>query len=223
VVAFGPAVGIMPPPPGYRGPATSADYLKTIRPEGRHGERFEYQSVDTEVLGWIMARIAGKPAHQLLEERIFSKLGAEHDAAIVIDRNGMPFAAGGLNLTLRDLARFAEMIRNDGRFNGQQIVPAAVVARLHEGASRDDFAKARYETMPGWSYRSQWWVTHNAHNVLVGRGIHGQMIYIDPVAEMVAVRFMSNPVASTATFDAQTLPAFAAIADHLMATEPKRP
>ena len=222
VVAFGTAVGIMPPPPGYQGPATSTDYLKTIKPEGQHGVRFDYQSVDTEVLGWIMARITGKPAHRLLEERIFSKLGAEQDAAIVIDRAGMAFAAGGLNLTLRDLARFAEMIRNDGRFNGQQIVPAAVVAGIHQGASKADFAKAKYETMPGWSYRSQWWVTHNAHNVLVGRGIHGQMIYIDPAAEMVAVRFMSNPVASTATFDAQTLPAFAALADHLMAVEPKR-
>lgn len=221
IVKFGTAVGVMPAPPGYTGPATSAEYLKTIGPVGKHGERFEYQSVDTEVLGWIMARIAGKPAHQLLEERIFSKLGAEHDAAIVIDRAGMAFAAGGLNMTLRDMARFGEMIRNNGRFNGQQIVPAAVIARLHKGASKADFAKAKYETMPGWSYRSQWWVTHNGHDVLVCRGIHGQMIYIDPVAEMVVVRFMSNPVASTATFDAQTLPAFAALADHLMATSAK--
>ncbi|MBS0254880.1 MAG: serine hydrolase [Proteobacteria bacterium] len=218
IVKFGTAVGIMPAPPGYSGPQSSAEYLPTIAAQGRHGDRFDYQSVDTEVLAWIMARIAGKPAHQLLEERIFSKLGAEHDAAIVIDRNGMGFAAGGLNLTLRDLARFAEMIRNQGRFNGQQIVPAKVVERLHQGASRADFAKAGYDTMPGWSYRSQWWVTHDAHGVLIGRGIHGQMIYIDPVAEMVAVRFMSNPVASTATFDAQTLPAFAAVADHLMAS-----
>lgn len=57
-------------------------------------------------------------------------MGMEHDASIIVDSAGSPFTAGGLNLTLRDMARFGEMIRNNGRFNGRQIVPASVVKNL---------------------------------------------------------------------------------------------
>jgi CubicO group peptidase (beta-lactamase class C family) len=76
--------------------------------------------------------------------------------------------------------------------------------------------------MPGWSYKSQWWITHNSHGAYMARGVHGQAIYIDPKAEMVAVRFMSNPVASNVHFDSMSLPAYAALADHLIRTMPPR-
>jgi CubicO group peptidase (beta-lactamase class C family) len=47
--------------------------------------------------------------------------------------------------------------------------------------------------LPGYSYRNMWWVGHNAHQTFEARGIHGQRIYIDPVAEMVIVKFSSHP------------------------------
>jgi CubicO group peptidase (beta-lactamase class C family) len=117
------------------------------------------------------------------------------------------------------MARFGEMMRLDGRFNGQQIVPAAVVADIRRGASTEDFAKACYKTLPGWSYHNQWWVAHDAHGVYTARGIHGQTIYIDPLAEMVIARFASHPLAGNANFDATSLPAYRALASHLMAKD----
>ena len=127
----------------------------------------------------------------------------------------MPFAAGGLNVTLRDLARFGEMMRLNGMFNGKRIVPAAVVAKIRAGADREQFKAANYSTMPGWSYKSQWWITHNVNGAYMARGVHGQAIYIDPKAEMVIVRFMSNPVASGINYDHMSTPCFQALADHL--------
>jgi hypothetical protein len=56
----------------------------------------------------------------------------------------------------------------------------------------------------------------------MGIGMHGQALYIDPRAEMVVVRFLSNPSGSTVDFDHITLPAFAALADHLIRTSPPR-
>lgn len=215
---FATAVGTLPPKPGYTGPTTAYDYLKTVKKVGAHGRRFEYQSVDTEVLGWLIARVTGKRSDRVLEERIWSKLGAEHDAYLLTDRTGTPFAAGGLNATLRDMARFGEMMRLGGRFNGQQIVPWAVVAKIRAGADRDQFAAAGYKLLTGWSYRSQWWISHNAHGAYTARGIHGQAIYIDPKAEMVVVRFMSYPLAANANFEHMSLPAYAALADHLIKT-----
>lgn len=218
---FAVASGLYPEPPGYAGPRTTFDLLKTLKKVGPHGKKFDYQSVDTEVLGFIISRITGQRADKVLEERIWSKLGAEQDGYIVLDRAGSPRATGGFNTTLRDLARFGEMIRLGGRFNGQQIVPASVVAKIRAGGKREDFAAAvfDYATRRGWSYKSQWWNTHNADGAFMGIGLHGQALYIDPKAEMVIVRFSSNPSGSTIPLDAVTLPAFQALADHLMKTD----
>ena len=114
-------------------------------------------SCDIDVLGWV----TGRNVAQLLSERIWSRLGAEQDANFTVDSIGTPFAGGGLNTGLRDLALFGEMLRNDGRFNGQQIVPKAVVDDIRRGGDKDVFAKAGYTLLPGWSYRALWWVTHN--------------------------------------------------------------
>ena len=151
-------------------------------------------------------------------------VGAEQDADIVLDRVGSPRATGGMSATARDLARFGEMIRLNGRYNGRQIVPAGVVAKIRAGGSRELFGKAiwDYSTRRGFSYKSQWWITHNANGAFMGIGLHGQALYIDPRAEMVAVRFLSNPSGSTVDYDHITLPAFAALADHLIRTAPRR-
>ncbi|MFM2022339.1 MAG: 6-aminohexanoate-dimer hydrolase, partial [Pseudomonadota bacterium] len=161
--------------------------------------------------------VTGKRPQEVLSERIWSKMGMEHDAQITVDEAGSPFTAGGLNLTVRDMARFGEAMRLNGRFNGQQIIPSSVVAKVRAGASKEGFAKAGYTTLSGWSYKSQWWVSHNTHGAYAARGVHGQAIYIDPKAEMVIARFASNPQASNLRFDDISLPAYQAIAERLMA------
>lgn len=64
-----------------------------------------------------------------------------------------------------------------------------------------------------------WWVSHDDHGAFAARGVHGQTIWVDPKADMVIARFASNPVAANAASDPTTLPAFRAIAEHLMATD----
>ena len=95
-------------------------------------------------------------------------LGAEYDAFFTVDSTGAEFAGGGLNLTVRDLARFGELIRLDGRYNGQQIVPKTVIDDIRKGGDRALFAPAGYKTLPGWSYRNMWWISHNDHARLHG-------------------------------------------------------
>jgi len=210
------AGSVFPRPPGYSGPQTFYEFLQTLQKDGEHGQAFAYRTVNTDVLGWLIRRVTGQPVGDVLSERIWQPLGAEEDGYILIDTVGNEFAGGGLNVTLRDLARFGEMMRLDGRFNGRQVVPRAVVDDIRRGADREHFAKAGYKLLPGWSYRNQWWVTHNEHGAYAARGIHGQAIYIDPTAEMVIARFGSHPLAANANFDPTSLPAFHALAKHLM-------
>ena len=210
------AGGFLARPPDYTGPESFFDYIKTVKKAGPHGGAFVYKTVNTDALGAILRRVTGKPLSQLVSERIFSLLGAEHDAFFTVDETGAEWAGAGLNLTLRDLARFGEAMRLDGRFNDRRIVPKAVVDDIRRGGDRAVFAKAVYELLPGWSYRNMWWVSHNAHGAFTARGIHGQGIYIDPVAEMVIVRFASHPLAANSNYDSTSLPAYEAIARHLL-------
>jgi len=211
------AGNVLPRPPGYQGPSTFYEFLQTVKKEGDHGQAFAYKTVNTDALGWGIRRVTGKSIGDNLAERIWSRIGAEKDAFFTIDTVGNEFAGGGLNTGLRDLARVGEMMRNDGRFNGQQIVPKAVVDDIRNGSDKALFAKAGYAVLPGWSYRNMWWVTHNEHGAYAARGVHGQAIYIDPKAEMVIARYASHPLAANANLDPTTLPAFHALARRLIA------
>jgi len=216
VIDYARAGGIVPTGPNYQGPRNFYDFLVKLQKEGEHGQAFAYKTANAEVLAWIIKRASGQSLADLLSSAIWSKLGAENDAYFMVDSIGTESGGGGLNTTLRDLARFGEMMRNKGKFNGQQIIPEAAVADVEKGGSKDDFAKAGYGLLKGWSYRDMWWITHNEHNAYVARGIYGQAIYVDPKAEMVIVRYASHPMAANAANDPVTLPMYMAVAKELM-------
>ncbi|ANW02633.1 serine hydrolase domain-containing protein [Bradyrhizobium icense] len=211
------ANGMAPIEPGYEGATNIFDFLCAQRKQGEHGKAFAYKTVNSDVLAWICRRASGMTLSDLLSERIWIPMGAEEDAHYHVDRIGTESGGGGLSTSLRDLARFGETIRNHGRFNGRQVVPSQVVEDIARGGDPEKFKPAGYTTLPGASYRNQWWVTHNAHGAYMARGVHGQGIYIDPKAEMVIARYASHPAAGNAANDPVTLPAYMALAKDLMA------
>lgn len=216
--AYTAACGISPRRPDYKGPDSIFEFLQALKKQDNHGQAFAYKTCNTEVLGWIVQRVAGASFAQILSEQLWQRLGAEEDAYVLVDRNGFAMCGGGLNMTLRDMARFGEMMRMMGAVNGKQIVPEAVVADIAGGADRTHFAKAGYTTLPGWSYRNQWWVAHDEFGAYTARGIHGQVIWIAPKANLVIARFASHPTAANGNgpLDHVSLPAYAAIARHIM-------
>jgi CubicO group peptidase (beta-lactamase class C family) len=210
------AGGVLPKPHGYAGPASFYEFLQTVQPMGQHGTGFTYKTINSDVLGWLIRRVAGQSLGQVLSERIWQKLGCEQDAYISIDSTGTEFAGGGLCTNLRDLARFGEMMRGNGYYNGEQIVPEGVIADIRGGASQAQFVTGGYVTLPNWSYRNMWWVSHNDHGAYMARGIHGQAIYIDPTAEMTIARYASHHFAGNMLIDPTSLPAYHALAKHLL-------
>lgn len=216
IVRFSIALGMAPTPPGYDGPRDSYAFLQTIGKKQAHGSAFTYLTTNTQALGWIVSRAADKSFEALLQDRLWSKMGMKEDAYMQVDEIGTGFAGGGLNATLRDMGRFGELIRNDGRWNEQQIIPASVITKIHQGGDKALFEAAGYKTLPGWSYRSQWWISNDAHGSIMARGVYGQAVYVDPKAEMVIVRFASMPQASNTANDYISLPAYRAMATHLL-------
>jgi CubicO group peptidase (beta-lactamase class C family) len=214
----GRAGGILPRTPAQIGPASFYEFLATLRQDGAHGRGFTYKTVNTDVLGWVLRRVTGEPLSKLLSKRLWSRLGAEQDGYLMVDPTGTEFAGGGFNCCLRDLARFGEMLRNDGVWNGQRLVPKAAIEDIRRGGDPAHFAQAGYVTLPGASYRNMWWVLHNEHGAFCARGIHGQGVYIDPKAEMVIARFASHHIAGNMGIDPTTLPAYHALAKFLISS-----
>lgn len=213
---YGAAGNPLPKPADYTGPRSYFEYLQTVTKEGEHGPAFGYKTINTDALGWIITRAAGKSVADLLATRIWSKMGAEQEAYYTVDSIGTPFAGGGLNASLRDLARIGQLMLDGGVINGQRLIPEAAIENIRAGGDKAAFEKAGYTLLKGWSYRGMWWVTHNDHGAYMARGVHGQAIYVDPKARMVIARFASTPQAGNAANDPTSLPAYDAVAKHLM-------
>lgn len=210
------------PGAGYKGPLNIYDYLPTLPKEGKHGEAFHYVTPNTDVLGWIIRRVTGKSVDVNIAERFLQPLGAERDAYIWLDGNGNEMAGGGLNITARDAARFGAMIVAGGRFNDRQIIPAEVATRILVPGNSETFRRLQtdpwYHTV-GHSYKDQWWVYNNAHKAVSAIGVHGQFIYMDPVAKLVVVKQSSSPDASggaNGSNDTDGPMLYQALAEHLL-------
>ncbi len=215
--AFSRAGGLLPARADDAGPRSFAAYMAGTRKLGEHGAAFSYKTINTQVLSWLMERATGRRLADLLAERLWAPIGAECDASISVDSTGAAFGGGGLSATVRDLARFGEMLRNQGRHGDRQVVPAAVVADIAGGGEREAFAAAPMfrATLPGWSYRSMWWVSSAEEGAFMARGIHGQSLYVHPASGVVIARTASHPAASNVYNDPVTLPAFRAITQAL--------
>lgn len=111
------------------------------------------------------------------------------------------------------MARLGQLMLDEGRVDGEQIVPAEAARRIAAGGDPKLFAKANDPLLEGWSYRALWW--HTAGSAYAARGVYGQTIYVDPEAKMVIARFASNPVAANAAHDPTSPPAYRAVADYL--------
>jgi len=201
-------------PRGADDPPTIADHLVTVAKEGEQGQAFAYREPNIFVLGWIVRRAGGADLATLASELVWQHLGAEHDWLYMIDDSGAETTA---TATQRDFARFGQLVLDRGEVDGRQIVPTPVVDRILAGGNQERFAKAGFETLPNWSYRSQWWYRHVGDRVCpVARGAHGQMLLIDPVNELVIARFGSAPNAPSALLDPILLPMVDAITASLV-------
>lgn len=165
-------------------PAPAADavaYLAALHNHGEHGGRFEYRSILTDTLGLVIERAAGRPYAEVLGERLWSRLGTETDAYVTVDRDGFSVADGGICVSLRDLARFGQMVLDEGVVGDRRVVSAEWLADTIRGAtdSKEAFAADPHsEELSGGHYRNQWWVPAGGEELL-GLGIHGQFLFVD--------------------------------------------
>ena len=176
--------------------ANTLELIATAPKIGEHGALFAYQAVNTEMLGWSISKATGENWQNALSTRIWSRLGAERDAFIIVDKGGHGFAAAGMNATLRDIARFGLMIENNGYYNGQQIVPASWVFETVRGNSQVKAAMQSQRELNSYDgkifYHNQFRVFDNGDGELFATGGIGQKIYINQKHDLVGVFFATE-------------------------------
>ena len=214
---YAAAASPLPRPEGYSGPNGYFEYLAQVQPEGPNGAAFHYKTVDADMVGWIVSRVAGKSVSELASEWLWRPMGAEQDAYMTVDAIGTPYAGGGLSAGLRDMGRLGLLMLQEGVINGRRLFPAEAVRHIRGGGDPARFGNA-YPALVGGSYTSLWWVYPGGHDVIAARGVHGQTIYVDFDAQMVIVRFASFPKAQNTLIDPTSIPAFQALAAYLQET-----
>ncbi|MEI8593252.1 serine hydrolase domain-containing protein [Photobacterium sp. Hal280] len=172
-----------------------------IQPDSKvtPGEVFDYNSANADVLGWIIARVSGMPLNEFIQQHIWQKLGTEHDALMAVDRAYMPVATGGMITTLRDMARFGQMIMQGGTFNGQQVISKDWISQITQFSEKQKqkmAANPKYQDAGWQAYHNMWWILDAQNGEFAATGIHGQTLYINTRNKVVAAFFSHHETAS---------------------------
>lgn len=203
--------------PGGEGLYSNLQTLTEHHEKFAHGEAFHYVTPDPEVLGWIIRRVTGGNLAEALHEMIWAPLGAEGEGYYWLDFKGVEMAGGGLAISLRDAARFGQMILQDGTYNGRQVISEDVAQRIKTKRNADKinlyYNDPWFEVVAD-SYHDQWW-GYAGVDAVAGLGIHGQFIYINSDADVVIAKHSSDPDAESDRVDSETAFVMHAISKHL--------
>lgn len=179
---------------------TMEEFLATLPPRagGDHGKRFYYASPNTDLLGLVVERAVGRRYHEYLTERLLKPMGVTGASWVTVDRVGTARAAGGICITVADLARLGELVRNGGRGPaGDEIVPGDWIDDLLKNGNRQAWVDGNFADMfDNGRYRSCWYQVGDENGSFCGVGIHGQWVWTDPVRRITIARTSSRPDAS---------------------------
>ena len=166
------------------------------------GEAFVYNSCLADVLGMALETVYQKPLGQVFEEAFFVHVGAESDAYLNTDRFVFPIVEGQLNLTLRDFARCAWPLLNDGRsLTGKPLIPKRLMEDITTADPAYQKAYQRVtpdDLFPSGCYRNQFWCFRPEQRQFSMIGIHGQFAWFDLNRELMIVGFGSYPTPDSA-------------------------
>ncbi len=159
--------------------------IYSLKAEMPAGVEFKYKSGDTQLLGLVLSAATGKSNSAYASEKLWSKIGAEHDAKWSIDHtDGDEKAFCCFYSNARDFARIGKLYLQKGRWETQQLVDSNWVNQSisSNGLNDENGNKTDY-------YGYQWWVLKNAnYPAFYCRGILGQYIVVVPSKNTIIVR-----------------------------------
>jgi CubicO group peptidase (beta-lactamase class C family) len=126
-------------------------------------------------------------ASDYLQKKVWEPIGAEADAAWVVDAQGFEVAHGFFNAVLRDYARLARLIAHDGMWEGRQIITAQYMIDATTMRSSDAYL-APGSAMPTFGYGYFFWLLPGERRQFAMVGDNGQRICVDPTSKLILVQ-----------------------------------
>jgi CubicO group peptidase (beta-lactamase class C family) len=149
------------------------------------GRTFIYQSGNSQLLGYVVEKATGKTVSEYTQEKLWKKIGAEHEAYWSLDEaDGDEKAFCCLYATARDFGRLGKLIMNYGRFASEQVVPKWYMEEMFQVppmSTEEGITNYRYG-LHIWHYNS------GSSPIYYCRGIKGQYIISIPTENLVIVR-----------------------------------
>ena len=152
----------------------TVNYMRRLPAEAEPGKKFVYSTGETHLLGVLVSLATHQSLSQYLASKIWIPYGMGQTATWRLDRTGQEMAGCCLQMTLRDFARFGQFVLEDGRINGESIVPNGWFKTA---------TQIQVPLWPGGGYGYGWWIFNG--NTFEALGIHGQVIHIDPARRLV--------------------------------------
>ncbi|WNB18059.1 serine hydrolase domain-containing protein [Marivirga arenosa] len=155
-----------------------------LKMDGEPAQEFAYKSINTQILAEILEAATGQSVSDYATNRLWRKIGAEHDALWSLDRaGGMEKAFCCFNSTARDFARIGQLVLNNGEWNGEQVVPEDYIKVATQPAKL--FGSEKELTYYGY----QWWIlNYEGKQIPYARGILGQYVFVLKDKNAVVVR-----------------------------------
>jgi len=152
-------------------------YMRRLPRAAPPGERWNYSTGETNLVGVLVSQAVKRPIAQYLLEEIWQPVGMEQQATWILSKTGHEISGCCVQAAPRDFARFGQFILEGARVGGASIVP--------EGWLREATSKQADIGEPGRGYGYQWWTYDDGS--FAARGIFGQGIFIDPKRALVIV------------------------------------
>lgn len=162
----------------------------------RPGTRWVYNGGATALLGRMIADGAGQPLHDFARAALFDPLELGPTAWLV-DGRGEAFAASGLRMTARDLARIGQLLLDGGAHEGRRIVPADWLARaLTPHVACDEVRRYGYQWYLGditfTAAGAPRWLTPRLEHFWGAYGNGGQRLWVLPGLDLVVAVLCGN-------------------------------
>ena len=161
-------------------------YAMAVGVSKESGLVFEYNNVNSMLIGELLYQATGRKADELLEERILNKLNIDK-YTIWRDSAGNVMSYCCIDMSARDYSRFGLLFARDGRWENEQIVSKAFV---------DETFKQIWNAIPSVTieqkrgYGMHWWVSRNNEEAVIfnASGKFGQYIFVDRERDIVFTR-----------------------------------
>ena len=161
-------------------------YAKEIKRDKEANTVFEYNNVNSLIIGDILLKATGKKSDVLLKERVLDPIGTKNytlwrDAA----ENVLSYCC--IDMSARDYSRFGLLFSRNGDWNGQQIVPYDFVQETYNPRWT---TPSYHADMNSRDYGLLWWFSKNDEEgkIMNASGKFGQYIFIDQANDLIFTR-----------------------------------